>query len=126
PEQWTNLKWLGRTLLLAAALVAPLVQGARALADDLPAIPCRSDPVLVVNGAIVDLASALWADPSAIREVDYQVTIPSGTLLGSIRLTVGLSFPEVVTYVVSPNQPWGSVRIAASVRLQDGAATFPL
>lgn len=114
-----------RALLLAAGIVAPLAHGARALADT-PSIPCRSDPVLVVNGAAVDVMSTLWVDQSAVREVDYRVTVPSGSLLGGTTLTVGLGFPEVVTYVFSPDQPWGSVRIAASVRTQDGVAAFPL
>lgn len=118
------------SLILAGGIVAPLAHQTPASADTSPtpdqAIPCRSDPIIVVNGAIIDVTSSLAADASAIREVDYQVTIPSGSLIGKTTLTLGLGIPENVTYVFSPSQPWGSVQVAASVVPQDGVAPFPV
>lgn len=111
--------WLA--LLLGAAIIAPLAHDTPALA-----IVCRSDPILVVNGALVDVVSTLSTDPSAVSELDYQVTVPSGALIGQTTLTVGLGFPERVSYVFSPSQPWGSVQVAASVVTQSGVAPFPL
>lgn len=123
-------KRMGLAVLLAGSLIAPLAQQTSARADTSPtpdqAIPCRSDPVIVVNGAIIDVVSSLAADPGAVREVDYQVTIPSGSLLGKTTLTVGLGILENVTYVFSPSQPWGSVQVAESVVPQDGVAPFPV
>jgi hypothetical protein len=89
-------------------------------------VPCRSDPVIVVDGAALDVVSALTTDPSAVRELDYQVTIPTGALIGKLTLTAGLGFPENVTYVFSASQPWGTVSINASVITQDGVAPFPV
>lgn len=114
-------KRLSATLLLAGGLIAPLVHQTPAFA-----IICRSDPVMVVNGAVIDVVSTLETDPSSVREIDYQVTLPSGALLGGTTLTVGLGFPEHITYVFSPAQPWGSVQVAATVIAADGAAPFPL
>lgn len=87
-------------------------------------VACRSDPVLVVNGTVIDVVSTLYAAPSAIRELDYTVTVPAGAILGSTTLTVGLGFPERVTYRFSATQPWDSVRIAASVQTQPGVPPF--
>jgi hypothetical protein len=79
-----------------------------------------------VNGAVVNVVSTLGTDPSAVREVDYQVTVPSGSLINETTLTVGLGIPEKVTYIFSPSQPWGSVHVATSVIAQDGVAPFPV
>lgn len=87
---------------------------------------CRSDPVLVVNAAIVDVVSTLQTTPSAVRELDYTVTVPAGSLIGKTTLTVGLGFPEKVTYVYSHSQPWGTLRVDASVVTQAGVAPFPV
>lgn len=107
-------------LLLTAAIIAPVAGTTHA------GVICRSDPVLVVNGSVVDVVSSLQTDASAVRELDYQITIPSGSLVGKLTLTVGLGFPEKVTYVFSPALSWGSIRVAASVVTQDGAASFPV
>jgi hypothetical protein len=120
-SRWSTLKRLWLALVLAAGIIAPLAQATPALA-----VLCRSDPVLVVNGAVVNVVSTLQTDPSTVRELDYQVTVPSGALIGQITLTVGLGFPENVTYVYSPDQPWGSVQVAASVVTADGVDPFPL
>ena len=111
--------WLA--LLLGAAIIAPLAHDTPALA-----IVCRSDPIMVVNGAAIDVVSTLSTDPSTVSEIDYQVTVPSGALIGQATLTLGLGFPEHVTYVFSLSQPWGSVQVAASVVTQDGVTPFPL
>jgi hypothetical protein len=116
-----SFKRLWLTLLLAAGIIAPLAQATPALA-----VLCRSDPVLVVNGAVVNVVSTLQTDPSTVRELDYQITVPSGALLGQITLTVGLGFPENVTYVFSPDLPWGSVQVSASVITADGVDPFPV
>ena len=116
-----RLKPLWVALLLAGGLLAPLAHETPALA-----ILCRSDPILVVNGAIIDVTSTLWTTPDNINEIDYQVTVPSGALLGGVTLTLGLGFPENITYVFSPTQPKGSVQVAASVILPDGTSSFPL
>lgn len=118
---WLTRKALWAGALLVAGLSAPLAQQTPAFA-----IICRSDPVMVVNGAVVDVVSTLTTDPASVREVDYQVTVPSGALLGQITLTAGLGFPEHVTYVFSPSQAWGSVQVAATVVTADGVAPFPL
>jgi hypothetical protein len=88
---------------------------------------CGSDPVLVVNGAAVDVYSTLYtADPSAIQELDYAITVPTGSILGDTTLTTGIGFPEKVTYVFSPAQRWGTLAIAASVVTQPGTLAFPV
>ncbi len=85
---------------------------------------CRSDPVIVVDGTEADVISTLWADPSVIRELDYTVTVPAGSLIGQTTLTAGLGFPEKVIYVFSPTQPWGTLRVDATVQTQPGTAPF--
>src|SRR5260370_29872435 len=112
----TALSRIGLALGLAAAVLGMLAQNAHALSA------CRSDPVLVVNGAIVDVVSTLYSTASTIRELDYTVTVPAHSLLGAVKLTVGLGFPEKVTYVFSNTQPWGTMRIAATVNTQAAVA----
>jgi hypothetical protein len=85
---------------------------------------CRSDPVVVVNGATVDIVDTLWTDASAVRELDYTITVPAGSLIGQTTLTVGLGFPEKVTYVFSSSQAWGTMRISATVQTQPGTPPF--
>jgi hypothetical protein len=109
-------------LLLGSLVLSPLVSQTAALAAS---VPCRSDPIIVVDGAALDVVSTLTTDPSAVRELDYQVTVPTGALIGKLTLTAGLGFPEKVTYVFSAAQPWGSIRVDASVITQDGVAPFP-
>jgi hypothetical protein len=91
---------------------------------DAAAGSCRSDPVIVVNTAVVDVVSTLSTDPSLVRELDYTVTVPLGSLINRTTLTVGLGFPEKVSYVFSPFQPWGTMRIDARVVMAPGAASF--
>ncbi len=117
-----RLKRLGLALVVGAGIVLPLAHQTTASADIL----CKSDPVIVVNGAIVDVVSTLSADSSAVREVDYQVTVPSGSLIGKITLTAGLGVPENVSFVFSPDQPRGTIQVAATAVPQDGAASFPV
>jgi hypothetical protein len=97
--------------LLAIGLVAASLQSRPVSA----ARGCRSDPVLIVNGAIVDVVSTLQTDASTVKELDYTITVPTGSLLGRTTLTAGIGFPEVVTYVYSSTQAWGTMRIAATV-----------
>jgi len=119
------LSRLGRAVLAAPLLAAALLGSTLAARHADAAVACRSDPVLVVNGAIIDVVSTLQTVPSAVRELDYTITVPEGSLLGQIRLTVGLGFPERVTYVYSRWQRWGTLRIAATVVTQPGVAPFP-
>jgi hypothetical protein len=112
---------LSLALLLAGGIVAPLARETPALA-----IVCRSDPIMVVNGAAIDVVSTLTTDPSTVSELDYLVTIPSGSLINKTTLTVGIGFPERVTYVFSPRQGWGSILVAASVITHHGVAPFPV
>lgn len=122
-----GIKRLCLALLLAGGIAVPLAQQTRASADTYnPDVLCRSDPVIVVDGAIVDVVSTIQSDSSAIRAINYQVTVPSGALVGKITLTVGLGVPESVTYVYSPSQPWGSVQVTATVVPQDGATSIPV
>jgi hypothetical protein len=72
----------------------------------------------------VDIVSILDTSPSAVSELDYTVTVPAGALLGGTTLTIGLGFPERVTYIYSPLQPWGTLQIAATVQTQTGVAPF--
>ncbi len=111
-------RWCG-LLGLAAAIGLAAAPG-RADA----AIACRSDPVLVVNGATVDVVSTLYSTASAVKELDYVVTVPAGSLINQTTLTVGLGFPEKVTYVFSRAQLWGTMRIAATVQTQAGVTPF--
>ena len=85
---------------------------------------CRSDPIVLVNGTAFDIVSTLATTPSAVKELDYVVTVPSGSLLGGLILTVGLGFPEKVTYMFSSAQPWGTIKVAATVVTQTGVAPF--
>ncbi len=87
-------------------------------------IGCRSDPVLLVNGAVVDVVSTLYTDPNNVSELDYTITVPAGAVLGSVRLTIGIGFPEKVTYVYSAAQPRGTLQVAATVRTPSGVAPF--
>jgi len=117
----SSLKRLCLALILGGGILAPLAHATTALA-----IVCRSDPTMEVNGAVVNVVTTMSTDPSAVREIDYQVTVPSGALIGKLTLTVGLGFPENVTYVYSPTQPAGSIQVAASVITQDDPAPFPM
>jgi hypothetical protein len=38
-----------------------------------------------------------------------------GSIIGKITLTVGIGFPEIVTYTYSAAQPWGTMSISARV-----------
>jgi hypothetical protein len=107
---------------VSVGIVLPLAHQSIARADLL----CKSDPVIVVNGAIVDVTSTLSTDASAVREIDYQVTVPSSSLIGKTTLTLGLGVPENVSYVFSPDQPRGTIQVAATAIPQDGAASFPV
>ena len=80
--------------------------------------------MLVVNGAVVDVVSTLATAPSTIRELDYTVTVPAGSLIGKTTLTVGLGFPEKVTYIYSAAQPRGTLHISAMVQTQAGVVPF--
>lgn len=111
---------LGLALALSLALACAPRHAAAAVGG------CRSDPILVVNGTVTDVVSTLWTDPAVVRELDYTVTVPDGFLLGATTLTLGLGFPERVTYLFSAAQPQGTMRIDATVQTQPGSAPFPL
>jgi hypothetical protein len=81
--------------------------------------------VIVVNGTVADIYSTLSADPNVIRELDYTITVPTGSLIGATTLTLGIGFPEKVSYVFSAAQPWGSLSVSASV-VQAGTTPFPV
>lgn len=117
-----RLKRLGLALLVSGGIVLPLAHPIPASADLL----CKSDPVIVVNGAVVAVVSTLAADARAVREIDYDVTVPRGSLMGTTTLTVALGVPENVRYVFSPSQPRGTIQVAATAFPQDGAAAFPV
>lgn len=114
----------GRVVL--ALGLAAMIMGALSLSTGRAqaAMSCRSDPVIVVNGTVSDVVSTLWTDPGNIHELDYVVTVPAGSLIGKLTLTAGLGFPEKVTYVYSWTQPWGSMRIDATVQTQGQVAPF--
>jgi hypothetical protein len=80
--------------------------------------------VLVVNGAVVDVVSTLNSTADAVKELDYVITVPAGSVINQTTLTVGLGFPEKVTYVFSSSQPWGTMAIAATVQTQAGVTPF--
>jgi hypothetical protein len=88
-------------------------------------IGCRSDPILLVNGALVDVVSTLNTSPTNIQELDYTITVPNGALLSVVSLTVGIGFPEKVTYVYSSSMPKGTLQVAATVKTVAGVAPFP-
>jgi hypothetical protein len=113
-----------RTALAVTLLVVGLLGSPLAMHRADAAAACRSDPILLVNGAIIDVVSTLQTSSSAVRELDYTITVSPGSLLGATRLTVGLGFPEKVTYVYSSQQRWGTVGIAASVITQPGVTPF--
>lgn len=110
---------------LAMLMLSVVCAGRPGLPSASAALACRSDPILVVNGAIVDVVSVLQTSADTVRELDYTITVPSGSLIGQTTLTVGIGFPEKVTYVFSKAQRWGTMQIAASVVTQDGVAPFP-
>jgi hypothetical protein len=56
-------------------------------------IGCRSDPILLVNGALVDVVSTLSTSSANIQELDYTITVPKGALLSVVSLTIGIGFP---------------------------------
>ena len=116
-----------RRLVLAGALLAAVTLTGLARTESASAaLACRSDPVIVVNGAVADVVSTLYTDSAAnVRELDYTITIPTGSLIGHTSLTVGLGFPEKVTYVFSPAQQKGTMSIAATVVTAPGVAPFP-
>jgi hypothetical protein len=113
-----------RTALAVTLLVVGLLGSPLATHHADAAAACRSDPVLLVNGAIIDVVSTLQTTSSAVQELDYTITVSPGSLLGATHLTVGLGFPEKVTYVYSSLQRWGTVGIAASVITQPGVTPF--
>jgi hypothetical protein len=85
---------------------------------------CRSDPVIVVDGDVADIVSTLYTDSSAISELDYTISVPPGSLIGKTTLTVGLGFPEKVTYVFDPTVPTGTIEVHASVVTRAGVPAF--
>ena len=116
-----------RALLGSAALTAAILcAGPLSVNTTHAAVACRSDPVLVVNGATVDVVSTLWSSAGNIREIDYVVTVPAGSVINQTTLTVGLGFPEKVTYVFSKAQRWDTMKIATTVQVQKGVAPFPI
>jgi hypothetical protein len=115
----------GFSIAGAALLAASLLNGPLGLQHVNAAVACRSDPILVVNGSIVDVVSTLQTVSSAVSELDYTVTVPAGSLIGQTTLTVGLGFPEKVTYRFSSTQRWGTLQIAASVIAKPGIVPFP-
>ena len=118
----------GRSLLTRMALALGLaVMGVGIFANNhahAAFIACRSDPIVIVDGAIVDIVSTLNTSPANIRELDYTITVPTGSLLGGFTPTIGLGFPERVTYVFSPSMRWGTLQVAATVQTQAGVAPF--
>jgi hypothetical protein len=111
--------------VLAAALTAGvLLGGSLAVTTAHAAIACRSDPVVVVNGATVDIIDTLSTTASAVRELDYTITVPKGSVIGQTTLTVGLGFPEKVTYVFRSSQAWGTLKVTATVQVQPGTPAF--
>ena len=74
---------------------------------------------------MVDVVSTLNTSPANIKELDYTITVPSGALLSVVSLTVGIGFPEKVTYVYSPSMPRGTLQVAATVQTVAGTAPFP-
>ncbi len=113
---------LARLGLLAGLAGAGLLAHGRA---EAALTSCRSDPVIEANLAVADVVSVLWTDPSVIKELDYTVTVPAGSIINKTTLTVGLGFPEVVSYVYSAAQPWGTMTIAATVKTKIAVAPFP-
>jgi hypothetical protein len=87
-------------------------------------IGCRSDPILLVNGALVDVVSTLSTSSANIQELDYTITVPKGALLSVVSLTIGIGFPEKVTYVYSSSMPKGTLQVAATVKTVAGVAPF--
>jgi hypothetical protein len=79
----------------------------------------------VVNGAAADIVSTLYADPSAISELDYTISVAPGSIIGKTTLTAGIGFPEKVTYVFDPSVRWGTLNVQASVVTRPGVAPFP-
>ncbi len=110
---------------LAAGLAASLFAAAGQARSEAAFASCTSDPIVVVNGAQADIVSTLSTQASAVRELDYTITVPKGSLIGRTTLTVGLGFPEKVTYVYSSALPWGSMKVEATVQTADGVAPFP-
>jgi len=113
-----------RTAFAVVLLVLGLLGSPLAMHRADAAAACRSDPILLVNGALVDVVSILQTDPSSVQELDYTITVSPWSLLGPTRLTVGLGFPEKVTYVFSSRQAWGTMGITATVITQPGVAPF--
>jgi hypothetical protein len=85
---------------------------------------CRSDPTVLVNLDLADIVSTLYAPPSAIKELDYTISVAPHSLTGKITLTIGLGFPEKVTYVFDSSVPWGMIKVQASVVTQPGVTPF--
>jgi hypothetical protein len=110
---------------LAAGLAASLFAAAGHARSEAAFMSCTSDPIVVVNGAQADIVSTLSTQASAVRELDYTITVPKGSLIGKTTLTVGLGFPEKVTYIYSSSLPWGSLKVDATVQTADGVAPFP-
>ena len=113
-----------RGVLAVALLVLGLLGSPLAMHRADAAAGCRSDPVLLVNGALVDVVSILQTDPSSVQELDYTITVSPRSLLGPTKLTIGLGFPEKVTYVYSSLQRWGTMGITATVITRAGVAPF--
>ncbi len=124
------LTWIvDRRIVRAAMVLLMAAAGAGAMAArpaSAAVVGCRSDPVIVLNGAAFDVYDTLQTDPSAVSELDYTVTVPAGSLLGGIQLTAGLGFPERVNIVYSAAQPWGSITVAGQVIAQNDVAPFPV
>lgn len=111
-----------RSLSLCALLVLALSAAPRADA----AVGCRSDPVIVVNGAVFDVFDTLQAAAASVRELDYTVTVPAGSVLGGVQLTAGVGFPERVSVVYSSAQPLGAITVAGTVLARPGVSPFPV
>jgi hypothetical protein len=114
----------GRCLGAAVAIAVVLVAAGGRGSAEAALSGCRSDPIVIVNGSAFDIISTLQTTSSAVQELDYTITVPTGSLLGGATLTIGLGFPEKVTYVTSATQRWGTITVAASVVTQQGVAPF--
>jgi hypothetical protein len=79
-----------RRLIFAAAIgVAGLVTPLTAAGSHAAGV-CRSDPIVwLSNGYKVQLASSIFASPSAVSAVDYDLHVPAGVAVTKLVYTKG-------------------------------------
>jgi hypothetical protein len=80
---------------------------------------CEDDPVFMVNGAIVDVTTALPADAAdLVTEVDFELLVPSNVTAAVVSIPSNFPTSATITPSLDPYLGIGSVPIVVNVRVR--------